>query len=108
MPSTLSSVLKSVRSYRRCCLACGLLLLTKSLLFGVEPRVPATALTFTPDGNRLLLGGYREIRIYSLARGERESTLVCEFPKISALEFSPDGRTLAVSGGTPGVGGGVV
>jgi len=69
--------------------------------------VPAVALAFTPDGNKLLVGGYREVRVYSVARGERESTFVCEFPKISALVFSPDSGTLAVSGGTPGVGGGV-
>jgi WD40 repeat protein len=93
---------------RRSVLSCGLLLLTKSLLFGVEPRVPAAALAFSPDGNTLLLGGHRQVHTYSVARGKRESAFVCEFPKISALAFSPDAGTLAVSGGTPGVGGGVI
>ena len=83
---------------RRSVLSCGLLLLTKSLLFGVEPRVPAVALAFSPDGDTLLVGGHREVRTYSVARGERKSTFVCEFPKISALAFSPDAGTLAVSG----------
>ena len=89
-------------------MSCVLLLLTKSLLYAVEPRVPAAALAFSPDGNKLLVGGHREVRTYSVERGKRESTLVGEFPKISALAFSPDAGTLAVSGGTPGVGGGVI
>src|SRR2546427_8949398 len=93
---------------RRFVLPGGLLLLTKSLLCGVEPRVPAVALAFSPDGNKLLVGAHREIRTYSVAQGKREYALVCEFPKISALEFSPHGDTLAISVGTPGVGGGVI
>jgi WD40 repeat protein len=93
---------------RRSVLSFGLLLLTKSLLFGVEPRVPAAALAFSPDGNKLLVGGHREVRTYAVERGEQESAFVCEFPKISALAFSPDAGTLAVSGGTPGVVGGVI
>ena len=93
---------------KRFFLSCSLLLLTRSLLFGAEPLVPAVALAFSPDGDTLLVGGHREVRTYSVARGERKSTFVCEFPKISALAFSPDAGTLAVSGGTPGVGGGVI
>ncbi len=93
---------------RQSVLSCGLLLFTKSFLFGVEPRVPAVALAFSLDGNTLLVGGHGEVRTYSVARGERESALVCEFPKISALAFSPGAGTLAVSGGTPGVSGGVI
>ncbi len=93
---------------KRFFLSCSLLLLTRSFLFGAEPRVPAVALAFSPDGNKLLVGGDRQVRTYSVAQGKRESALVCEFPKISALEFSPHGDTLAISGGTPGVGGGVI
>ena len=89
-------------------LSCSVLLLTESLLVAAEPRLPAAALAFSPDGHKVLVGGYREVRSYSIERGKPESALVGEFPKISALAFSPDGRTLAVSGGTPGVGGGVI
>jgi len=51
------------------------------------------------------VGAHREVRIYSISGEKLESVLVGEFPKISALAFSPDAATLAVSGGTPGVGG---
>ena len=104
---SLFTVLQGAGS-KRSVVTCGLLFLTKSLLFAVEPRVPATALAFSPDGTTLLVGGRREIRTYSIARGEPGATVVCEFPKISAFAFSPDTHALAVSGGTPGVDGGVV
>ncbi len=89
-------------------LATGFLLLTQLLLCGSEPRVPAAALAFSPDGNTLLVGGYREIRTYTIAQGKREEALVCDFPKISGAAFGPDGGQLAASGGMPGEAGGVV
>ena len=86
----------------------GVALLANSILIGAEPRVPAAALAFSPDGTKLLVGAHREFRIHSVETGRLEQRVACEFPKISAFAFSPDANTLAVSGGTPGVGGGVV
>lgn len=87
--------------------ACGILLLQGSLLLEAEARVPATALAFTADGNALLVGGRRAVRLCSVPDGTLERSFACAFPKIGAFVFSPDARTLAVSGGTPGVSGGV-
>lgn len=86
----------------------GVFLFAGSLLRGSEARVPAAALAFSPDGTQLLVGAHREIRVHSTETGKLDRRIACEFPKISAFAFSPDKGTLAVSGGTPGVGGGVI
>jgi WD40 repeat protein len=61
------------------------------------------ALTFSPDGRRLALGGFRgSARVWDLDTG-RETTLPAA-NGVNDLAFSPDGRTLAGTGlGTPDV-----
>ncbi|HKS37716.1 MAG TPA: hypothetical protein VJW76_11040 [Verrucomicrobiae bacterium] len=86
----------------------GVSLLANSLVTGAESRVPAAALAFSPRGTQLLVGAHGEIRVHSVDTGKLEQHIPCEFPKISAFAFSTDATTLAVSGGTPGVGGGVI
>jgi len=77
------------------------------LIRGAESRVPATALAFSPDGKRLLVGAHGQVRVYSVDSGGLETSVACEFPKISAFAFSSDASAVFVSGGTPGVSGGV-
>jgi WD40 repeat protein len=69
---------------------------------------PVTALAFSPDGANVLVGGFRTVRIHSINGSLRATNWACPFPKLSALTFSPDGRTLGVSGGTSGVDGGIL
>src|SRR5262245_53738339 len=71
-----------------------------------NPPAPVTALAFSPAGTALLSAGYRSISVRSL-NGGAARLLDCELSQLQDLAFSPDGRLLAASGGTPGASGGV-
>lgn len=64
--------------------------------------VPIAAVAFSPDGTQVLTGGYHEVVVWNAA----DATLVRRIgnvgQRVFALEFSPDGATLAVASGEPG------
>lgn len=64
--------------------------------------VPVTAVAFSPDGTKVLAGGYHEVGVWNAEDG----TLVRRIPnlpqRVFALAFLPDGRRLLVAGGEPG------
>lgn len=64
--------------------------------------MPVTAVAFSPDGKTLATSGYHEVILWDPATGKilRRLTNVAE--RIKDLEFSGDGKTLAVAAGTPG------
>jgi serine/threonine protein kinase len=70
------------------------------------PRGQALSLAFSPDGQRLAVGGIisddgighqatGEITIWDLAAARRTSDLIGHTHKVEALAFSPDGKRLA-------------
>jgi WD40 repeat protein len=66
---------------------------------------PVAALAYHPDGKRLAAGLYGEVAIIDVANGEVLGKLGGQTETVSALVFSKDGKTLAVSSGAPGVSG---
>ena len=64
--------------------------------------VPVMALTFAPDGKAIYLGGYNEITVWNAETGAMLKRMGHQPQRIQALQFSRDGKTLLVAGGTPG------
>lgn len=64
--------------------------------------VPVTAVRFSPDGQFLATSGYREVLLWNPADGQlvRRISNLAERPH--DIEFTADGKTLAVAAGTPG------
>jgi hypothetical protein len=63
--------------------------------------VAVTALAFTPDGKKLVAGGYHELTVWDVAQGKLEKRVYTRMERAYALSFLPDGN-LAVAGGRPG------
>ena len=58
---------------------------------------PVVTLQFSPDGNILASGSFKEIRLWDLAFGETLHAVVLQGHRdmVTALAFSPDSKTLA-------------
>ncbi len=65
------------------------------------PAVPRGALGFSPAGERLAVGGYREVEIVDLNGGPGRA-LTAEGELVTSLAYSRDGARLAVASGLPG------
>jgi WD40 repeat protein len=65
------------------------------------PRPPITALAFSPDGERLVVGSNAGVRVLSWPELKLESALETRAPHVHHLAFAQDGAKLAVVGGTP-------
>ena len=64
--------------------------------------IPVLALAFNPAGTELASSGYHEVLIWDVA-DLRLARRVRSLPqRIQALEYSPDGKLLAIASGTPG------
>jgi WD40 repeat protein len=63
--------------------------------------VNVTALAFTPDNQKLVVGGYHELTVWDVAEGKLEKRVYTRAERAYALAFLPDGK-LAVAGGRPG------
>jgi DNA-binding beta-propeller fold protein YncE len=70
----------------------------------IAPRrsvpAPVDAVAFSPDGRRVAVGGYKEVRIVDAARGT-VATWRGPLALMRAVAWSPDGRLLAAAGGLP-------
>jgi WD40 repeat protein len=70
------------------------------------------SIEYSPKGDLLAVGGYHEVLLIKADGGERNATegvpyrtvahLVGQSERIESARFSPDGKMLAVSGGSPG------
>jgi WD40 repeat protein/mono/diheme cytochrome c family protein len=61
-----------------------------------------TSVDYSRDGTLLAVSGYHEILLYKADGSALEARLVGLSERIQALKFSPDGKMLAASGGSPG------
>ncbi len=61
-----------------------------------------TALDFSPDDALLAVSGYHETLLYKADGSALVARLVGQSERIESVAFSPDGKQLAVAGGSPG------
>jgi WD40 repeat protein len=61
-----------------------------------------TALDFSPDDTLLAVSGYHEALLHKADGSGLVARLVGQSERIESVAFSPDGKTLAVTGGSPG------
>lgn len=60
-----------------------------------------TALAFTPDNQKLVVGGHHELTVWDVNQAKLEKRIATRAERTYALVWLPDG-TLAVAGGRPG------
>jgi WD40 repeat protein/mono/diheme cytochrome c family protein len=61
-----------------------------------------TALDYSPDGALLAVSGYHEVLLHKADGSAIDKRLIGLSERIEAVAFSPDGKRLAVAGGSPG------
>jgi WD40 repeat protein len=61
-----------------------------------------TAVDFSPDDTLLAVSGYHETLLHKSDGSGLVARLVGQSERIESLAFSPDGKSLAVTGGSPG------
>lgn len=64
--------------------------------------IPVLALAFNPAGTELASSGYHEVLIWDVADTKLVRRIRSLPQRIQALEYSPDGKILAIASGTPG------
>lgn len=76
---------------------------TNPPVYSAPPVV--TALRYSPDSSLLAVSGFHEVLLHGAngpgPDGQPVARLVGRSQRVTALEFSPDGATLAAVGGTP-------
>jgi hypothetical protein len=84
--------------------------LQRELRLRWQPPVPAavypypvtiTALAFTPDNQKLVVGGHHELTVWDVPSGKLEKRIRTRARRAMAMVFLPDGK-LVVAGGRPG------
>jgi WD40 repeat protein len=60
-----------------------------------------TALAFTPDGKKLVIGGHHELMVWDVATAKLEKRIYTRARRAMAMLFLPDGK-LVVAGSRPG------
>ncbi len=66
---------------------------------------PLPSIDVSPTDDLLAVAGFHEVVLLSASSGEMKGRLVGLSPRINSVRFSPDGKRLAVVGGTPAVSG---
>ena len=61
-----------------------------------------TALDYSPDSKLLAVSGYHEVLLHNADGSELVGRLIGLSERINTVAFSPDGKKLAVAGGSPG------
>ena len=74
----------------------------------VTLEAPDWSVAFHPDGNRIAIGTYRKVVVYSLADGEKVAEWQVGTEAIRALAFHASGKILAIGSGAPGASGSVI
>lgn len=71
------------------------------LVLPAGPLAPVTSVAFSPDGNLVAAATYGRVAIWDLRDGRPVKVLTNVLGAVSAVRFSPDGKTLVVAGGQP-------
>ena len=58
-------------------------------------------MAWRPDGRRVALGGYKEVRLIDPATRKPLATLAGQAEAVRSIAFSRDGKRLAAAGGLP-------
>lgn len=67
---------------------------------GAEP--PITAVTLTPDGREVLIGSQAGVELRTWPELRMVAKVATGLEHVHDLAFAPDGKSLAMAGGTPG------
>jgi WD40 repeat protein len=67
--------------------------------------IPITALAFTPGGEQLIASGYHELTRWDAKTGKLIARTPLPIERVQSVALDPEGKRVAVAGGTPGVGG---
>jgi WD40 repeat protein len=71
------------------------------LALKVGPLAPVAAVSFSPDGKLLAVGGYGQVTLWEVATVRPVTVLTNVLGAVNDVRFSPDGTLLAVAGGQP-------
>jgi len=63
--------------------------------------IPVTAVAFSPDGSQLATSGYHEFILWSAKDGRRLARVSNVAERVYGIQYSPDGKLIAVAAGTP-------
>src|SRR5262245_49822676 len=61
-----------------------------------------TSVDYSPDGSLIAVSGYHEVLLHKSDGSEIVGRLIGLSERVQSLAFSPDGKSLAVAGGSPG------
>jgi WD40 repeat protein len=64
--------------------------------------VPITAVAFSLDGSEVAASGYHEVTVWNATSGALARRIKNVAERTYSVAYSPDGKLLAVAGGTPG------
>lgn len=70
-------------------------------VYAGAPAIPSVDVS--PDGTLIAVAGFHEVLLLDAQSGAKKARLVGMSPRINTVRFSPDGKRLAATGGTPAV-----